>query len=63
MWFHNVCIKKHSHFLRRSECFLIRYLFTNYVIAVAFSSGRPPSLVAGCFECPAGSRSLYTLYL
>ena len=41
-----------------SQCVLLRYLFTTCVIAAGFSSGSTPSLVAGCFECPAGSRCL-----
>lgn len=33
-------------------------VFTNCVIATVFSSPSPPSLIARCFKCPAGSRSL-----
>ena len=41
---------------------LLLYLFTISVIALDFSSGRPPSFEA-CFKCASGLRFLYTLCL
>ena len=61
-----MCIVKHTSrfifalltiILSADICFTIR-IFTNCVIATVFSSSGPPSLIARCFKCPAGSRSL-----